>query len=567
MATAPAHTPSASLPRPTLPGWALGLAAAGLGVALFAGTFANLLRLWDMDPSYSHGYVVPMISAWLAYRIYRRIGPPIEGDLRLSLTGILLGVVCQLAASVVRWPPLSFLGLICVIRGLLVAAGGRKWAAEFTFPLLFLFFMFPLPVTWTSYAALLLQDIVSRMSESVLSLFLVCTRVGHTIRIAGLDQSLVVAEECSGLGQIVAFVAFAALLGHLMQRPGWYRVVLILVAVPIAVFANTLRVVLMNVGAYWFGTRWMHGTLHDAPALFGVPVGVVMFLLFDHVLDRLVFGKPEPTPEAGTGTPTATPQPADTPPTPPQAPAPTPARGSMRPFVVASTALALGVVAQFGLTTHLRAAGELSYPTLMAPLTTLPLIVNDPATGQPMWKGKDMPGAADAIRSKLPYRADDLLVRAYYNVDGVGVQLYMVHSRAGEDRKHHPEICIREVSGAPEDLGFRAQVPIRPDGSARAQRFRFRTGVGRSIVVYYWHYTPVPAPDAGRSVLQRLHLRVGVAAPSLTVQVTLGTDDPRAIAAVEKGLLPALDRAAREQVLPPGTEAACNRVPIALTRE
>lgn len=557
MATAPLPTPSAAPPRIAWSRCALGLAAVGLGVALFAGTFANLLRLWDMDQSYSHGYIVPLISAWLAYRVYRRVGPPIGGDLRLSLTGMFIGVSCQLAATVLRWPPLSFLGLICVIRGLLVAAGGRKWAAEFTFPLLFLFFMFPLPVTWTSYAALLLQDIVSRISESVLSLFLVCTRVGHTIRIAGLDQSLVVAEECSGLGQIVAFVAFAALLGHLMQRPGWYRVVLILAAVPIAVFANTLRVVLMNVGAYWFGTRWMHGTLHDAPALFGVPVGVVMFLVFDHVLDRLAFGKSEP--KSAPATPAA----AETPPSPP----PAPALGSMRPFVVASAALALGVVAQFGLTTHLRAAGELSYPTLTAPLATLPLVVNDPATGQPMWKGKDMPGAADAIRSKLPYRADDLLVRAYYNVDGVGVQLYMVHSRAGEDRKHHPEICIREVSGAPEDLSFRAQVPIRPDGSARAQRFRFRTGVGRSIVVYYWHYTPVPVPDPGRSRLQRLHLRLGVAAPSLTAQVTLGTDDPRAIAAVEKGLLPALDRAAREQVLPPGTEAACNRVPIALTRE
>jgi hypothetical protein len=87
------------------------------------------------------------------------------------------------------------------------------------------------------------------------------------------------------------------------------------------------------------------------------------------------------------------------------------------------------------------------------------------------------------------------------------------------------------------------------------------------VVVYYWHYTPVPAPDPDRTRLQTLHQRVGVTAPSVTVQVSAGTDDPKALEAIEKQLLPALDRAARERVLPPGTETGCNRIPIGLARE
>jgi exosortase len=444
-----------------------------------------------------------------------------------------------------------------VIRGLLVCAGGRAWAAAFNFPLLFLFFMFPLPVTWTGYAALLLQDMVSRVSETVLSLFVVCHRVGHTIRIAGVDQSLVVAEECSGLGQIVSFLAFAALLGHLLARPAWHRLALLVGAVPVAVIANTLRVVLMNLAAAYFGTKWMGGTLHDAPALFSLPVGIALFLLFDRVLSGLAApaaDAPPGTENAGGGI----------------APAPTPAAGepvSGRGLVLAAVLLAVAVAGQFALAAHVRSAGEVSFPTLARPLDSLPLAFNDPATGEPVWTGANLPEGRAAILAQLPFRADDILVRGYRDArTGATVQLYMVHSRAGEDREHHPEICIRDVSGAPEDLSFRRRIPLRPDGRDEAQRFRFQTGVGRSVVVYYWHYTLVPAPNPSQTRLQTLHQRIGVAAPSLTVQVSMSTAEPRALASVEQHLLPALDAAARVAILPAGATAGCNRVPIALAR-
>jgi hypothetical protein len=86
-------------------------------------------------------------------------------------------------------------------------------------------------------------------------------------------------------------------------------------------------------------------------------------------------------------------------------------------------------------------------------------------------------------------------------------------------------------------------------------------------VVYYWHYTFKPTPLADQTALQTLHQRVGVAAPSVTVQLTTWTDDPKTLEAVERQLLPALDAAARGGVMPPGTEAGCTRIPIALARD
>jgi hypothetical protein len=276
-----------------------------------------------------------------------------------------------------------------------------------------------------------------------------------------------------------------------------------------------------------------------------------MFLLVDRVLSGLVARPAGSEPAA-----------APAPPGPPAAAG----RTAAGRLAVPAAILTAAVAAQFALAAHLRDAGALSFPPHPGPLDRLPLTVDDPATGRAEWAGTDLPAVRDEIRAQLPFRADDLLVRGYRGPDGGEAVLYAVHSRVGEDRKHHPEICVRDVGGVPEDLSFRAQVPLAADSPGRGQRFRFRTAAGRPTVIYYWHYTDTPAPDPARSRLQTLHLRLGLDAPSVTVQLSVGTDRRAVLESVERVLLPALDRAARRDVLPPGAAAGCDRIPIGLAR-
>jgi hypothetical protein len=244
-----------------------------------------------------------------------------------------------------------------------------------------------------------------------------------------------------------------------------------------------------------------------------------------------------------------------------------------RRLLIAAGVLTLGVAAEFALGAHLRQAGEQSYPVLLGRLESLHqgpngrIVVRDPQNGQPIWIGKDMPEARDAILQKLYFKVEDVLVRVYQNGDGTQAQLYMVYTLIGEDRKHHPEICVRDAGGAPEDLRFRQEVPLAADGSASAMRFRFRTGAARSMVIYYWHYSPRPTLLDGQTAVQTIHQRIGVSAPSVTVQLTVYNDTPQALEAVERQLLPALHQEALQKVLPPGTETGCDRVPVRLARE
>lgn len=550
----PFATPPPSAVKP-LPVWVgLSVFAATL-VAAFGPTLWKLVRMWVVDPNYNHGFLVLPISIALAVRAYLRGRSPESPDQRLGWIAIAGGSLIYLTSILLVIPLLDFLALFFLLRGGLLLAGGRRWAGQFTFPVAFLLFMFPLPPSWVSYAALWLQDVAARVSETVLGMFVVCTRNGHSIRIAGMDGSLIVAEECSGTRQIVAFLALAALLGHLSGRSGWYKLCLFVVAIPVAVAANVLRVVLMNLGAYWFGTNWMGGWLHDAPALFSLPVGLVIFLAIDRALGRLFATPPaSPDPDEKAGQDRVD-RPRIT----------LPVGFGRRWLLTAGVCLVISLIG-YGLYLHVRSADSTYYPIARGDFAQIPLRFDSDASSGVSWVGIELDEIREQTRTKLPFPIDDLLYRGYQSSNRSAVaQVYMVHSRTGEDRNHHPEICIREVSGAPEDRSSRAEIRLSADGR-RAQRFRFLTGAGRTIMVYYWHYSFRPERPAS-SPFQALYQRVGTSAPSITVQVTASGDDPTAVRLIEQTLLPRLDAAMQERVLPDGTAVGCDRTPIVLDRQ
>jgi exosortase len=512
---------------------------AALLIVLYSSTILMLAQRWMDDPNYAHGFLVPLISGWLAWRWYRRQAAPSERRRFLGGMEIVAGGLLHLAAMVVVWPPLDFAGLVLIFRGAALAVGGRAWASGLGFPTFFLFFMFPLPVGWTGALAIWLQEVVSWVSAGVLDLFWVCHRSGHSLYLAGLDRPLVVAEECSGLRQLVAFVALAALIGYLAQGTLRSRSGLVLAAVPVAIGANVLRVLLMAIGAKYFGAGWMASWLHDAPALVTLPIGVGLLLMLALLTSRQPVPNVRPSHWAGlSGKPAA----------------------AKQSFVFTSAMLAVLVLAQFGLEAHLRASGPAAYPELRLPLDQLPSRLSlDPTV---IWDGGDA-ADLDELRSRVRF-ADQFIARTYRaSSSRAAVRLYAVYSRSGDDREHHPEICIRDVGGAAEDASFHGLVYLDAACARPVQRFRFRTGSGRYLTVYYWHYTLDPAPVEGQSLLQALHQRLGRRLPSVTLQVATDAD-PGAIGEVVQSFVVAVDRTMTDLILPPTARIGCERLPIRL---
>jgi hypothetical protein len=242
-------------------------------------------------------------------------------------------------------------------------------------------------------------------------------------------------------------------------------------------------------------------------------------------------------------------------------------------LTLVTVCLGAGVLAQLGLAWHLNAAAAGAYPELTRDLDAFPLEVANPAperspdNGWPpaTWYGVDRPDR-EGLREKLDF-ADELCSRTYHpNGVGIAVTLYMVYSRAGEDRNHHPEICIREVAGAPEELSRRAVIYLDAARQRPVQRFCFRTGNMQYMTVYYWHYTLDPTFPEGQTFLQVLHQKLSHAAPSVTVEVSTFAQ-PGELPAVEQDFLVAVDAMLQRDHLPATARIGCDRLPVGVIRD
>src|SRR5262249_37547102 len=120
-------------------------------------------------------------------------------------------------------------------------------------------------------------------------------RDGNFIQLPG--QQLEVGESCSGLRQLIAFTALALLVVHLLRRSWACTILLVASAVPAAIGANLLRVLLMAALLRLGGPAWIGGVYHSLWGLLTMAVGLGLLLGVAWCLARLL---PQ-SPKAETG--------------------------------------------------------------------------------------------------------------------------------------------------------------------------------------------------------------------------------------------------------------------------
>jgi len=234
---------------------------AGLLAAIYWGVLRVLLEdCWD-DPNYSHAFLVPFFSGFLVWRRRRELAALVLRGSWVGLPVLLTGIVMLLLGHLGGETFLMRSSLIVVLAGLILFHLGRPIFRELAFPLLFLFFMIPLPVIVFNAVAFPLQNLAAQNAARTLDLIGVPVLLdGNVIHLSRI--SLGVTEACSGIRSLISLLAVAIAWAYL-SLPGMGGMAVLAVAtVPITVLANAGRVIATGLIAQWFGVEFAEGLFH-----------------------------------------------------------------------------------------------------------------------------------------------------------------------------------------------------------------------------------------------------------------------------------------------------------------
>jgi len=235
-----------------LPSWGWqALVLGGAILFLYAQILGYLVYDWWSDPNFSHGFFVPLFSGYLLWRNRESLSR-IPAEPSWSGLAVIAGALAVLALGALGSELfLSRVSLIFLLAGLVIFYAGWKafWAVFFEWAVLFL--AIPIPTIVMNQITLPLQFMASNLASGLLSMVGVpVLREGNIIQLATMQ--LEVAEACSGIRSLVSLITLAIIYGYFLESRTWIRVLLVVAAIPIAVFANATRIMATGLtGLYW----------------------------------------------------------------------------------------------------------------------------------------------------------------------------------------------------------------------------------------------------------------------------------------------------------------------------
>ena len=118
---------------------------AGLVALLYQPVFAHLVRQWWNDENYSHGFLIPLMSAYFVWERRERLkaltATPSLLGLALLIAGVGLFALANLAAELFTMRA----SLLVILAGLVLFLLGREHLRTLAVPILYLLFMIPPP--------------------------------------------------------------------------------------------------------------------------------------------------------------------------------------------------------------------------------------------------------------------------------------------------------------------------------------------------------------------------------------------------------------------------------------
>lgn len=285
-------------------------------------TYAIVLRKlgydWWTDENYSHGLLIPFIIGYILWSQRARLA---AASVRPS---VLWGGAAVVMALFALWAGtagaelfMQRISLVLIIVGTVIYFWGFQLLRLLLVPLALLLLAIPIPTILFNKIAFPLQLFASRFAVWSMSLLdIPVLRQGNVIELLPLGsreiKKLEVVEACSGIRSLMTLVTLAVVFAYFTKagedddprdgpNPGgmtwlksysfWRSAVIVVSAVPIAIFTNALRVSGTGVLAHYYGPEVADGFFHSFSGWVIYIVAFLMLFGMGWIMDRF---KPAP---------------------------------------------------------------------------------------------------------------------------------------------------------------------------------------------------------------------------------------------------------------------------------
>jgi len=452
--TGSSNAPAAVATPGAIPLWQTGVLAA-LAVWLYWSTVLHLVGQWWHDPNFSHGFFVPLFSAFVIWqerdRLVRMLPRPSWFGAAILLAGLVVLIIGRLGAELF----LDRSSMLLVLAGVLMLFAGWKLFRAVFFPWAFLLLMIPIPAIVLNQITFPLQLLASQVAATVLPVLGVpVLREGNVIYLAAMP--LEVAEACSGIRSLMSLLTLAIIYGYLMEKRLWVRWVLALASVPITVAANDVRIIGTGLLVQYWDPAAAEGYFHASWGLITFVISLVMFYAL-HKLIRVA------VPEKAGGS------------VPPSAPA---TAATFRNVRGRTGSFVLAILLVSGAAIFLQAHSSREIIPARPALNQFPEQLGE-------WAGRDISIDDDSLEKLHP---TDYLLRIYQSPQApASIDLFIPYyqsQRAG-DTFHSPQNCLPGSGWTPVE-NQRVTLTIPAHDPFPANRYLIAKGGSRQLVLYWF---------------------------------------------------------------------------------
>ena len=251
-------------------------------------TLSGLISDWQNDDNYSVGMLVPFAALYLLWQDRRTLKGSRMKPCWWGLGIILLAQAARAFGLFALYESAERYSMVLTVVGLVLLIAGWQVSWRVRWILLFLFLMVPFPGRIHNLISNPLQTQASVSAMFVLELLGVTVIREGNVLVLNNRVPIAVAEACSGLRMMTAFVVVASVLAYSVTRPLWQKAAIVVSSVAVAIVCNLIRLVITAFLFLWTSSELAERFFHDFAGFTMMPMAILILLGELWIMSKLV---------------------------------------------------------------------------------------------------------------------------------------------------------------------------------------------------------------------------------------------------------------------------------------